>query len=122
MRLPKKLWKCSQRGLKEDNTLGGVPFYESKLLVSYIRTCHDPIGHIRHTSNSQPLQPMATFYLWNERLIFTSDCVQSILLYLPYYGNISLPSPFVFHALVDIVSRFFDTDLSELIRLSVVEF
>ena len=73
MRLSRKLWKCSQRGLKEDNTLGGVPFYESKLLVSCIRMCHDPIGHIRHTSNSQPLQPMATFYLWNERLIFTSE-------------------------------------------------
>ena len=33
-----------------------------------------------------------------------------------------LPSPFVFYALVDIVIRFFDTDLFVLIRLSVIEF
>ena len=32
-----------------------------------------------------------------------------------------LPSPFVFYALVDIVIRFFDTDLSLLIRFSVIE-
>ena len=32
-----------------------------------------------------------------------------------------LPSSFVFYALVDIVIRFFDTDLSVLIRLSVIE-
>ena len=32
-----------------------------------------------------------------------------------------LPSSFVFYALVDIVIRFFDTNLSVLIRLSVIE-
>ena len=32
-----------------------------------------------------------------------------------------LPSSFVLYALVDIVIRFFDTDLSVLIRLSVIE-
>ena len=32
-----------------------------------------------------------------------------------------LPSSFVFYALVDIAIRFFDTDLSLLIRLSVIE-
>ena len=50
------------------------------------------------------------------------NCVQSILLYVPCYGTIRLPSPFVFYALVGIVIRFFDTDLSVLIRLSVIEF
>ena len=33
-----------------------------------------------------------------------------------------LPSPFVFNAIVDIVTRFFDTDLSVLISSSVIEF
>ena len=32
-----------------------------------------------------------------------------------------LPSSFVFYALIDIVLRFFDTDLYVLIRLSVIE-
>ena len=32
-----------------------------------------------------------------------------------------LPSPFVLYALVDIVIRFFDTDLSLLIRFSMIE-
>ena len=32
-----------------------------------------------------------------------------------------LPSSFVFYALIDIVIRFFDTDLYVLIRLSVIE-
>ena len=32
VRLPKKLWKCSKRWLKEDNLLGGILFYKSKLL------------------------------------------------------------------------------------------
>ena len=33
-----------------------------------------------------------------------------------------LPSPFVFNAVVDIVTRFFDIDLSVLISSSVIEF
>ena len=44
-RLPKKLWKCSKRWLKEDNPLGGVLFYKCKFLVSYTWTCNDPAGH-----------------------------------------------------------------------------
>ena len=32
VRLPKKLWKCSKRWLKEDNSLGGILFYKCKLL------------------------------------------------------------------------------------------
>ena len=38
--LRKKLWKC-----KEDNLVGGVLFYKSKVLVSCTQTCHDPVGH-----------------------------------------------------------------------------
>ena len=33
-----------------------------------------------------------------------------------------LPSPFVFNAVVEIVTRFFDIDLSVLISSSVIEF
>ena len=43
--LRKKLWKCSQRSLKEDNPVGGVLFYKFKVFVSCTRTCHDPVGH-----------------------------------------------------------------------------
>ena len=49
------------------------------------------------------------------------NCGQLSLLYLPCYETMGLPSSFVFYALVDIVIRFFDTDLSVLIRLSVIE-
>ena len=201
VRLPKKLWKCSQRGLKEDNPLGGVPFYESKLLVSYTRTCHDPIGHIRHTSTRQPLPPVPVApqniqkmrdwaqttvaratppsYLYQRLIqpgepvslersdseeqqensgkqdeeqdgIFEYDfpsndgdipslereadfhlrrgsrCRRSIrfnsriMFYLPCYGTVGLPSPFVFYAPVDIVIRFFDTDLSKPIEMALL--
>ena len=41
--------------------------------------------------------------------------------YFPCLGTMKLPSPFVFYAVVDIVIRFFNTDLSLLIRLSVIE-
>ena len=47
--------------------------------------------------------------------------MQLSLLYLPCYETMGLPSSFVFYALVDIVLRFFDTDLSVLIRLSVIK-
>ena len=53
-RLPKKLWKCSKRWLKEDNPLGGVLFYKSKFLVSYTWSCNDPAGHNR----IHPLPPL----------------------------------------------------------------
>ena len=34
VKLSKKLWKCSQRRLKEENPLSSVLFYKSKFLVS----------------------------------------------------------------------------------------
>ena len=79
---------------------------------------------------------MVAFHLWNERPVFTSEevpsseevfasiaelCLVDFSL-SPCYESMGLPSSFVFYALVDIVIRFFDTDLSELIRLSVIEF
>ena len=83
-----------------------------------------------------PRVMMVKFHLWKERLIFNSEevpaseevfvstaelcSVNSSL--SPLLWTIRLPSPFVFYALVDIVIRFFDTDLSVLIRLSVIEF
>ena len=70
-----------------------------------------------------PRVMMVTFHLWKERLIFNSEEVPAseevfvstaelcscVLLYLPCYGTMRFPSPFVFYALVDIVIRFFDT-------------
>ena len=184
--------------------MGGVPFYESKFLVSYTRTCHDPIGHIRHTSTSQPLPPVPVApqniqkmrdcaqttvaratppsYLYQRLIqpgepvslersdseeqqensgkedeqqdgIYEYDSpsddgdilslereadfhlrfplqkkyslqqqndVHSILLYLPCYGTVGLPSPFVFYAPVDIVICFFDTDLSKPIEMALL--
>ena len=47
--LSEKLWKRSQRRLKEDNPLGGVLFYKSEVLVCCTRTFYDPVSH---TSNS----------------------------------------------------------------------
>ena len=54
-------------------------------------------------------------------LRYKQNCVQLSFLYLPCYETMGLPSSFVFYALVDIVIRLFDTDLSVLICLSVIE-
>ena len=54
-------------------------------------------------------------------LRYKQNCVQLSFLYLPCYETMRLPSSFLFYALVDIAIRFFDTDLSLLIRLSVIE-
>ena len=43
-----------------------------------------------------------------------------IMFYLPCYGTVGLPSPFVFYAPVDIVIRFFDTDLSKPIEMALL--
>ena len=83
-----------------------------------------------------PRVMMVTFHLWNKGLIFTSEevplrkkyslqqqnCVHLIFLYFRCYGTMGLPSPFAFYALVEIVIRFFDNNLSVLIRLFVVKF
>ena len=49
------------------------------------------------------------------------NCVQLIFLNLRCYKTMGLPWPFVVYALVEIVIRFFDTDLLVPIRLSVIE-
>ena len=50
------------------------------------------------------------------------NCVQWSFLYLPSYETMRLrPSSFVSYALVDILIRFFDTNLSVLTRSSVIE-
>ena len=79
---------------------------------------------------------MVTFHLWKERLIFPLEEVPALeevlastlelrsvnfFLHFLCLGTMGLQSPFVFYALVDIVTRFFDTDLCLLIRLSVIE-
>ena len=44
--LRKKLWKCSQRSFREDNSVKGVLFYKFKVLVCCTRTVpHNPVGH-----------------------------------------------------------------------------
>ena len=51
------------------------------------------------------------------------NCVQLIFFYyFPCYGSNGNCHLFLFYALVDIVIRFFDTDLSLLICFSVIEF
>ena len=79
--------------------------------------------------STMPRVMMVTFHLWNERLIFTSEDVPnsgevfaSTAELCSVSPSMGLPSPFVFYALVNIAIRFFDTDLSVLIRLSVIEF
>ena len=76
-----------------------------------------------------PRVMMVTFHLWNERLIFTSEDVPnsgevfaSTAELCSVSPSMGLPSPFVFYALADIAIRFFDTYLSVVIRLSVIEF
>ena len=79
---------------------------------------------------------METFHLWNDGLIISprkrfplrkkyslqqQNCVQLIFPYLPCNRTMGLPSPSTFYALVDIAVRFFDTDLSLLIHLCVIE-
>ena len=56
---------------------------------------------------------MVTFNLYKRGILFNSRIV-FIELYLPCYGTMELPSPIVFYALVDVVIRFFDNDLSVL--------
>ena len=76
-----------------------------------------------------PRVMMVAFHLWNERLIFTSEDVPTLgevfaltAKLCSVNPSMGLPSPFVFYALADIAIRFFDTYLSVLIRLSVIEF
>ena len=79
---------------------------------------------------------MVTSHLWKERLIFPLEefpALEEVLastlelrsvnffLHFLCLGTMGLQSPFVFYALVDIVTRFFDTDLCLPIRLSVIE-
>ena len=52
---------------------------------------------------------------------YKQNCGQLSLLYLPCYETMGLPSSLVFYVLIDIVLRFFDTDLYVLIRLSVIK-
>ena len=61
-----------------------------------------------------------SFSLWKKYSLQQQNFVSLIFLYVPFYGTMGLPSPF-FYAFVDIAIRFFDTDLSLLMRFSVIE-
>ena len=64
--------------------------------------------------------PRKRFPLEKKYSLQQQNCVQLIFLYLPCYKTMGLLSPFVFYALLEIVIRFFDADLSVLIRFSVI--
>ena len=122
--LRKKLWKCSQRSLKEDNPVKDVLFLQIQSLdilypnvpwscrpywYSNVITCTD--STVEHTED--------------EGLganILVLRCVRWQKLELSCRTSIREKFSQVNHsALVDIVIRFHDTDLSLLICLSVIE-
>ena len=95
---------------KQDEEEGGTLEYDSPSDDGGIPSSEREAGfHLRRGS------------LFRRSIRFNSRIVFSFL-YLPCYKSMGLPSSFVFYALVDIVIRFFDTDLSELMRLSMIEF
>ena len=93
---------------KQDKDEDGVRFPEWWWWHSIFRT--------RGWSSPQKRFPLEKKYSLQQQ-----NCVQLIFLYLPCYETMGLLSPFVFYALVEIVIRFFDTDLSVLIRYSVID-
>ena len=122
--LRKKLWKCSQRSLKEDNPLGGVLFLQIQSLdILYLNvpwSCR-PYRY----SNVIICTDSTVEHTEDEGLganILVLRCVRWQKLELSCRTSIREKFSQVNHsALVDIVIRFHDTDLSLLICLSVIE-
>ena len=69
---------------------------------------------MQNISSLQSVSSFAKLIVVIENVLYLCRPLQLSFLYLPY-ETIGLPSSFVFYALVDIVIRFFDTDLSVLI-------
>ena len=118
--LRKKLWKCSQRSLKEDNPLGGVLFLQIQSLCILPWSCRP-----HRYSNDITCTNSTIEYAEHEGLganILVLRCVRWQKLELSCRTSIREKFSQVNHsALVDIVIRFHDTDLSLLICLSVIE-
>ena len=55
---PRNFGNAAKEGWKRKTHWAVYFFYKFKFLVSCTRTCHDPIGHTRHKSNSQSLPPV----------------------------------------------------------------
>ena len=64
----------------------------------------DEIPSLEQVADSSPRK---RFLLWKKCLLQKQNCVQLVFLYLPCYGTVKLPSPFVFYALVKVVIFFF---------------
>ena len=63
----------------------------------------DEIPSLEQVADSSPRK---RFPLWKKCLLQKQNCVQLVFLYLPCYGTVKLPSPFVFYALVKVVIFF----------------
>ena len=74
-------------------------------ILEYYSPCDDDdIPSLEQVADSSPRK---RFPLWKKCLLQKQNCVQLVFLYLPCYGTVKLPSPFVFYALVKVVIFFF---------------
>ena len=78
---------------KQDEEEDGILEYDSP-------SDDDEIPSLEQVADSSPRK---RFPLWKKCLLQKQNCVQLVFLYLPCYGTVKLPSPFVFYALVKIV-------------------
>ena len=85
-----------QEKKKQDEEEDGILEYDSP--------CDDDdIPSLEQVADSSPRK---RFPLWKKCLLQKQNCVQLVFLYLPCYGTVKLPSPFVFYALVKIAILF----------------
>ena len=85
-----------QEKKKQDEEEDGILEYDSP--------CDDDdIPSLEQVADSSPRK---RFPLWKKCLLQKQNCVQLVFLYLPCYGTVKLPSPFVFYALVKVVIFF----------------
>ena len=82
---------------KQDEEEDGILEYDSP-------SDDDEIPSLEQVADSSPRK---RFPLWKKCLLQKQNCVQLVFLYLPCYGTVKLPSPFVFYALVKVVIFFF---------------
>ena len=82
---------------KQDEEEDGILEYDSP-------SDDDEIPSLEQVADSSPRK---RFPLWKKCLLQKKNCVQLVFLYLPCYGTMELPSPFVFYVLVKIAIFFF---------------
>ena len=90
---------------KQDEEEDGILEYDSP-------SDDDDIPSLEQVADSSPRK---RFPLWKKCLLQKQNCVQLVFLYLPCYGTVKLPSPFVFYALVKVVI-FFSTCTNTFVR------